>query len=482
MTKGNTTRRRRLAAAIAVIGAGIGALTLAPSAFGLGFTGLSTTPATTQAGANADFTIHVGFTSPGDDVQDIRIGLPPGQIGNPQIAPKCTQAQFDGGACPANTRVGSVSTSVSAFGLLPLTVNGSLFNFNPQPGEPARFAIILNPAGALLPLGQIKLQSAVELRQSDLGLDTVIEDIPNTAAGAIPIDITAMDVTLEGDTPTFSRNATSCTTKTTNFAANSYASPGTTVTGQASYTPTNCAGVPFSPEFSAKAGSLGQTSPGGIPPVTTAIDQTIEEAGLKTAVVQTPIDFTPNLPQLNESCPPADFQTGNCAPGTVIGTAVATSPLLTQPLTGTVFLITNPVSLPDIGLDLQGELALKLMGTLAPGNIVTFDGLPDIPISHFELRFNGAPDGLLAAAKDLCQPPAPNFTGSFIAHSGTSLPFAAAATIEGCGGGAAGPAPGNKCVKKKVKRKKKSAAKSEATAAKKKKRRKACGKKKRKKK
>ena len=89
----------------------------------------------------------------------------------------------------------------------------------------------------------------------------MIEDIPNTAAGSIPIDITAMDVTLEGDTPKFSRNATSCTTKTTNFAANSYASPGTTVTGQASYTPTNCAGVPFSPEFSAKAGSPGRPRP-----------------------------------------------------------------------------------------------------------------------------------------------------------------------------------------------------------------------------
>ena len=481
MTNGNITRRRRLAAAIAVAGAAIGALALAPSAFALGFTGLSTTPTTTQAGANTDFTIHVGFTNAGDDVKDIRIGLPPGQIGNPQIAPKCTQPQFDAGSCPANTQVGSVSTSVAALGLLPLTVNGSLFNFTPQPGEPARFAIILNPAGALLPLGQIKLQSAVELRQSDLGLDTVIEDIPNTAAGSIPIDITAMDVTLEGDAPKFSRNATSCTTKTTNFAANSYASPGTTVTGQASYTPTNCAGVPFSPEFSAKAGSPGQTSPGGIPPVTTAIDQTIEEAGLKTAVVQTPIDFTPNLPQLNESCAPADFQTGNCAPGTVIGTAVATSPLLTQPLTGTVFLITNPVSLPDIGLDLQGELALKLMGTLAPGNIVTFDGLPDIPIAHFELRFSGAPDGLLQAAKDLCQPPAPNFTGNFTAHSGTSLPFASAATIEGCGGGTAGANAGTKCVKKKFKRKKKGP-KSDAAAAKKKKKRKACGKKKRKKK
>lgn len=54
----------------------------------LGFTDLDAQPATNkQAGANADFHIHVGFTDPSQDVHDIRIGLPLGQIGNPTVTP-----------------------------------------------------------------------------------------------------------------------------------------------------------------------------------------------------------------------------------------------------------------------------------------------------------------------------------------------------------------------------------------------------------
>lgn len=154
--------------------------------------------------------------------------------------------------CAPDTQVGSVVTNVAALGLLPLAVNGKLFNLVPNPGEPARFGILLSPTGGLATLGDKKLQSAVELR-SDFGLDTVIDPIPNTAAGLIPIDITSMDVTLFGQSPNpaFARNPTSCTTATTQFSAHSYTAPTTAVTGQASYTPTGCENEDFSPSFSA---------------------------------------------------------------------------------------------------------------------------------------------------------------------------------------------------------------------------------------
>ncbi|MDP9189199.1 MAG: hypothetical protein M3O25_08115, partial [Actinomycetota bacterium] len=176
MNTGTTNRTRRLTAALAVTAAGIAALVAAPSALAIGFTGLSTTPASTQAGANSNFNIHLEFTSPGDDVKNLRIGLPPGQIGDPNATPKCTVAQLNGGSCPANTQVGSLSTVVNALGIpLPVTVNGALYNLVPNPGEPARFGIILSPV-APLPTGQIILQSGVELRPTDFGLDTVIND------------------------------------------------------------------------------------------------------------------------------------------------------------------------------------------------------------------------------------------------------------------------------------------------------------------
>ena len=70
-------------------------------------------PADLQAGANSDFTIQVNLGPAGEDVKDLVVGLPPGQIGDPQATPLCTQAQLDTAApgvdgCPANTQVGTV--------------------------------------------------------------------------------------------------------------------------------------------------------------------------------------------------------------------------------------------------------------------------------------------------------------------------------------------------------------------------------------
>ncbi len=491
--------RRSIKGTLATAAAALVTLALAPSAFAIDFNdgALNASPASTQAGANSDFNLHMEFTDATDDVRNLRISLPPGQVGDPNATPKCTLDQFNGAGCPANTQVGTVSTTLNIIGVVPQTVNGGLFNLPPQPGEPARFGIILNALPVNVPvlgdvvLPPIKLQSGVELR-SDFGLDTIINEIPNTAtvlvAIELPIDITAMDVSLYGDSPVaFSRNPTSCGEKTTNFSATSYTGTTTTTpaTGQASYTTTGCESVPFSPTFSATAGGPGQTAQGQLTTVSTAIDQDPGEAGLKDAVVLTPADFGPNLPALDDSCTEVEFQAGTCSQAAEVGTALATSPLLTQPLQGPVVLVDQDVGLPLIGLDLRGELALKLKGSLALNNQVTFNGLPDIPIAHFALTFSGPPDGLLFANRDLCQAPAPLFTGSFTPHSGTAdVPFAQGATIQGCGPQSAAPKKAAKKCKKKGRKKGKGGKgkgrKSEATASKRKKQKK-CKKKGRKK-
>ena len=158
---------------------------------------------------------------------------------------------------------------------------------------------MLRPVGGLLP--KVILESGAELRQSDLGLDTVIEDIPNTSSG-LPIDINSMTVGLAGTAGTppqgFIRNPTSCVAKAATVTATSYADPDTPVNATApSFTPTGCDQVPFSPEFSALIGAPGATASGTKPPMTTLIEQTIEEAGLKRARVMLPsnIGSDPNL-------------------------------------------------------------------------------------------------------------------------------------------------------------------------------------------
>jgi hypothetical protein len=443
------TPRRLIGMLIAAVA--LAALTPA-SASALGFANLSAAPTNTQAGAHSDFTISMGFT--GGQVKDLTIGLPPGEVGDPTATPMCSQADFDAASCPTNTAVGDVSATATILGIVgPVPVSGNLYNFSPLPGEPARFAIILHPLGiGLVPA--IKLQSAVQLRTSDYGLTTIINSIPNTTLLPGDTTITSQTITLYGSghglSKPFARNPTSCTQHTTTFSAVPYS--GANASGSANFTPTNCGALDFSPSFSAEVGGPGQTGPGRIPTtVITSIDQDVDEAGLVKAQVAVPAnDLAADANLLGTSCLPLDFRAGACAANTVVGSAIATSPLLSQPIAGNVMMVSNGSPVPDIGLDLNGQLHLLLTGSLTLGEVVTFDGLPDIPIAHFQLTFTPQP-GLLTANRDLCAPPPPLFHADFTGYNSATTSVDSPATVDGCGAGSNGRV-GGKCKKAKKKR------------------------------
>ena len=103
-------RRTWLSMAVAV-----GCLALAPTAHAaLGFQGLSAAPTNANAGAHSDVNIHIGFTSPADDVKDLTVSLPPGLVGDPTATPLCTVTQLQSDACPSGSQVGTVTTGATA--------------------------------------------------------------------------------------------------------------------------------------------------------------------------------------------------------------------------------------------------------------------------------------------------------------------------------------------------------------------------------
>jgi hypothetical protein len=117
------------------------------------------------------------------------------------------------------------------------------------------------------------------------------------------------------------------------------------------------------------------------------------------------------------------------------------TPLLTVPLSGQVSIVEplTPGGLPNLGVDLKGPLPLQLRGNfvLVPGPGNVFDGLPDTPITRFELNFDA--DKLIATMRDLCQPPPPVFHADFEGHNGRKRSSDVAADVEGCGANAAKP-------------------------------------------
>ena len=96
-------------------------------------------------------------------------------------------------------------------------------------------------------------------------------------------------------------------------------------------------------------------------------------------------------------------------------------------------IVASGTTLPNLGLDLQGQLHLLLTGTVDTNKTVVFDGLPDIPIAHFQLTFNGPPQGLLVANRDLCLPPTPLFHEDFFGYNGASSSQDTASGVENCG-------------------------------------------------
>jgi hypothetical protein len=424
-----TPLRRGSIAAAAIA---LGCLVAAPSAHAQFSVSGSASPSDPTSGANSNFNINIQFggTSPADSPEDLVVHLPPGLVGDPGAAPLCTVGQLNADQCPGNSQLGTVVSNVSVVGV-PQNINGDLYNLTPQPGEPARFGIVLRPLGGLLP--KLVLQSAARLRKDDFGLDSIVNDIPNQAEG-LPLHVNSQTLTLFGEAPTgrpFLRNPTSCGTQTTGFEATSHG--GDDASGQSTFTLSGCRNLPFDPKLTAIIGSPGHTAAAAKPPLTTIIEQRGDEAGLERAQVVLPPGVAADAAALGNTCPLAQFQASNCPPSSIIGSAESESPLLDVPLAGDVSIVEPPPGeLAQLGVDLKGPLAIQIRGRFilipGPGNV--FEGLPDIPISRFELNFDE--DKLVATTRDLCTPPPPLFSTDFTGHNGVNRRASVEGQVAGC--------------------------------------------------
>jgi hypothetical protein len=116
---------------------------------------------------------------------------------------------------------------------------------------------------------------------------------------------------------------------------------------------------------------------------------------------------------------------------------LAGTPLLAKPLTGSVYLASHGVGqLPGLAIQLDDPIPLRLDGNveLTPQGLkTTFTGLPDVPLTHFELNLAGGDEGVFQLGSDLCTlKTAPAVAASFAAHSGATAAETTALKVEGC--------------------------------------------------
>jgi hypothetical protein len=136
-------------------------------------------------------------------------------------------------------------------------------------------------------------------------------------------------------------------------------------------------------------------------------------------------------------CQPAELAAAACAATSRVGTATIASPLLPTPVQGPVFQVFRAGQLPGVGVEFGGVLPFVLGGStaLTGGRLQNvFTGLPDVPLTSFELAIAGGPQGLLAANRNICTGAPPTVDGAFVGQSGAGVNRTFPVTLVGCSG------------------------------------------------
>jgi uncharacterized repeat protein (TIGR01451 family) len=397
---------------------------------------------------------------PVEPVKDVVVDLPAGFVADPAVIDHCTAAELANaqGAepeplCAPSSQVGT--TLVRLNDLPGPVVLGPVpvFNMVPAPDELAQFGF--NLAGTVVTL-DAQLRS-----ESDYGLTLSAADVSQALAVAglsltlwgVPSDSShdgervcagQLNPWRGGPTcpsnalrMTFLRNPTSCdhASLPTTLNVDSWTNPG--VFESATFLshvppaypsppskwgphqrPTGCDKVPFNPSVTAMPLSTAQAGQ----PVAFAFDvnlpqstdpNSIGEADLRWAVIALPegVRVSPLGPNGIGRCSPAQIGLDTtaeptCPDASKVGSVTITTPLLSQPLTGSAYLATpddNPsgsafaIYLVAEGPGLIVKLPWDVQEDPGTGQLTaTFDDFPQLPISNLHLELSGGPHELMA--------------------------------------------------------------------------------------
>jgi hypothetical protein len=363
--------------------------------------------------------LSLTLTSPDRDqlVKTLTNSLPPGLAGGIVGIPLCSVSDAAAGTCSDDSKIGTIDTSVGS-GDDPLELPGTIYIADPlQPGDPASLSIVVPNKAGPFDFGNTVLRARIVLR-SDYGLDVILADnLPSIVQG-IPIRLRTAGVNIDRDN--FIRNPTSCAAQ--QLAATFTSREDTQVTTRTPYQATGCDTLPFAPKL--RFVIRGETKKDGHPTLDAILTQADGEANILKSVVVLPDVIRPEVLALQRPgglCQEAQALTRTCPSTSQVGVATATTPLLPEPLSGPVYIVQhsgNP--LPKLVIFLDGRVSIKLEaqnGFQGLRIVNTFDGLPDLPVSSFELTISGGKNGILKNFSDLC---AKDNTGdaTFTAHSG----------------------------------------------------------------
>jgi hypothetical protein len=383
----------------------------------------TTTP---LAGTYSPFVLKLSRENGSQQFRSLNVTLPPGLTGKLAGLQECSDAQIavaegrgnpgDGAlektspSCPAGSGIGVVN--VGAGSGSPLYVQGHAYLAGPYKGAPLSMVIITPAVAGPFDLGVVVVRSALFINESTAQITVKSDQIPAILQG-IPLDVRSIAVQINRNQ--FTLNPTSC--EPMSLVGEALSPVGAAKLSQR-FQVGGCKGLEFKPTL--KLSFSGQTKRTGNPAVKAVLTQPKgENANVSGATVILPKGMLIDNSHISNPCTRVQFNSTpvpgeGCPAKSVLGSAKVWTPLLEQPEQGKVYFRSNggERQLPDLVVALRGKIPLQLVGFIdsvgKKGAEVRrvrsrFLGLPDAPVSRFELKLSGGKKGLLENSKNLCK-------------------------------------------------------------------------------
>ena len=384
--------------------------------------------ANTQAGSFSSFGLSFTRADSDQDLSGLTVTLPPGvsaKLAGVAMCPEAdiAAAQGKSGAaelaspsCPAASQVGTAETGAGP-GTDPFFLSGKVYLTGPFNGAPYGLVEIVPAVAGPLDLGVVVVRQALNIDPTDAHVTVTSQPFPTMLEG-VPLRLRRVDVDLNRSG--FMVSPTSCNPMSINATLTS--AGGASASDSSRFQVGGCSSLAFSPKLKIGLTGKGKTKSGDHPTLTANLTQKSGQANIKSAKVTLPLSLALDPKNSKHVCAFATAQavhggTVGCPTSTIVGSATAKTPLLSQSLSGKVYLVqgirTNAQgqqirTLPSLLLPLRGQVALDLRAqtSVSKGKLVTtFPNVPDIPVSSFKLSLNGGSKGILVITgrgKSIC--------------------------------------------------------------------------------
>ncbi len=363
------------------------------------------------AGMYTPFNLTLSRPDGDQNLTGLTVKTPPGFAASLRGVPYCPQsaleqlasanyagvAELMAPSCPLASQIGTTVTGAGA-GSRPLYTTGKVYLAGPYKGAPLSLIVVVPAVSGPYDLGNVTIRAAITVDPVTAQVTTVSDPLPMIVEG-IPLRLRSVDVRL--DRPKFAINPTNCS----GFAVDATVSgdEGAVAARSSRYQASNCAQLGYDPKLTLNL--TGGVNRRGHPAIHAVFNAGAGEANTKSVSVTLPKGQQLDNSHINTICTRPAFAADACPAGSLLGTAEATTPLLDQPLKGNVYLRSSSSKLPDLVLDLHGQIDIELAAKIdaVEGRLrTTFRNVPDAPVSRVALDLVGGSKGLLINSEGLC--------------------------------------------------------------------------------